>query len=188
METYTMEKWNEDGTLKIAVGQRVAEDVVFELEGCVPPTYLGRGIFQVGEPKSTDPETYEHLYDTFTHDGEDWWTYRGECRYGETEHRKSWEAKYEEQMKKCRELARSLEPQQVGDLYYVGKDGERKTPSCLYFAAGYHMNKPGDCFTHCTEGLLPVYLSKNDKRLTVPEWTNMNALYKDGFIKNFYVE
>lgn len=89
METYTMEKWEEDGTLNIAVGQRVAEDVVFELEGCVPPTYLGRGIFQVGEPKSTDPETYEHLYDTFTHDGEDWWTYRGECRYGETEHRVS---------------------------------------------------------------------------------------------------
>ena len=92
METYTMKQWEIDGSLKIAVGQQVAVDVVSELKGCVPPAYLGNGIFQVGEPKSTDAETCRDLFDTFTKDGDGSnWVYRGECLYGKTEHRKSME-------------------------------------------------------------------------------------------------
>lgn len=103
----------------------------------------------------------------------------------------NWDKYFEECREKKRalcELARSLGPQMVGDLYYVDDDGEQKTPSNLYFACGFNGSEPGDCYTHIVQGLYPVYLSRNDKRLTVPEWTNMNALYKDGFIKDFYVE
>lgn len=102
-----------------------------------------------------------------------------------------WDKYFEECREKRRalcELARSLGPQQVGGLYYVGKDGERKTPSCLYFAAGYHMNKPGDSYTHIVQGLYPVYLSRNGQRLQKPEWAELCATFKNGFIKNFYVE
>lgn len=88
METYTMKQWEIDGTLKIAVGQQVENDLVWELIDCVPPAYFKRGVFQVGEPKSTDAETLKSLFDTFTHDGEgENWIYRGECLYGQTENR-----------------------------------------------------------------------------------------------------
>lgn len=90
MKTYTMEQWAKDGSLNIAVGQQVANDVVWELIDCVPPAYWSGGVFQVGEPKSTDAETYKHLFDTFTHDGDgEDWIYRGECLYGTTEHRRA---------------------------------------------------------------------------------------------------
>lgn len=92
MEIYTMKQWEIDGSLKIAVGQQVENDLVWDLIDCVPPTYWSGGMFQVGEPKCTDAETRRNLYDTFTHDGDgDNWIYRGECLYGKTEHRKSME-------------------------------------------------------------------------------------------------
>lgn len=84
---YTMEQWNHDGTLKIKVGQRVAEDVVFQLRDCVPPAYLSRTMVQVGEAYDNDAEhPSRELFTTFTKEA-GVWTYRGHCLYGKTEHR-----------------------------------------------------------------------------------------------------
>lgn len=103
----------------------------------------------------------------------------------------NWDKYFEECREKKRalcELARSLEPQMVGDLYYVDDDGEQKTPSNLYFACGFNRSEPGDCYTHIVQGLYPVYLSRNGQRLQKPEWAELCATFKNGFIKNFYVE
>lgn len=94
METYTKEKWYEDGDLKIAVGQPVADDVVAQLRDCVPPAYLSRTMLQVGEAYDNDAEhPSRELFTTFTKDG-GVWTYRGHCLYGKTEHRIGFTEKY----------------------------------------------------------------------------------------------
>ena len=86
------------------------------------------------------------------------------------------------------EKAESIEPQMMGDLYYFDDNGEQQTPSNLYFAIGVNGSQPGDCFTHVPGGLYPVYLSRNGQRLTVPEWSELCARFKGGFIRDFYVE
>lgn len=87
---YTKEKWEEDGDLRIAVGQPVANDVVAQLRDCVPPAYLSRTMLQVGESVDNDLEhPSRDLFTTFTKDG-DVWIYRGNCLYGKTEHRKGY--------------------------------------------------------------------------------------------------
>lgn len=87
---YTMKDWERDGSLRISVGQLVADDVVTQLRDCVPPACCKNGLFQVGEPKDQD---LEHpawaLYDTFTRAG-DCWVYRGACLRGKTEARKGY--------------------------------------------------------------------------------------------------
>lgn len=83
-----MKDWERDGTLKLTPGQLVADEVVNELKNCVPPAYLGHGLFQTGEPASTDAETYCSLFDTFLRANEGW-TYMGQCLYGKTEPRMS---------------------------------------------------------------------------------------------------
>lgn len=81
-----MEDWHKDGVLTVAVGQIVSEEVVDELKNCVPPAYLGRGLFQVGEPVDIDVETGKDLWNTYeaTKEG---WIYRGQCFLGKTENR-----------------------------------------------------------------------------------------------------
>jgi len=90
MTTYTMKDWQRDGSLNIALGQPVADDIVFQLINCVPPAHLGGGLFQVGEAKDNDLEhPSRYLYDTFkmTPDG---WVYCGACLLGKTEPRKGY--------------------------------------------------------------------------------------------------
>lgn len=79
-------------------------------------------------------------------------------------------------------------PQMLGDLYYIDDRGEQCEPLNLYFAWGVNGSQPGDCFTHVPGGLYPVYLSRNGKRLTVPEWSELCASFKGGFVRDFYVE
>lgn len=87
-----MRQWELDGTLKIAVGQEVANEVVQQLIDCVPPRWYINGIFQVGEAKDQDAEHPAWaLYDTFTSDGHGMnWVYRGACLKGQTEARKGY--------------------------------------------------------------------------------------------------
>ena len=79
-------------------------------------------------------------------------------------------------------------PQMVGDLYYVDDKGEQVEPVNLYFAFGYNRTKAGDCFTHVPGGLYPVYLSRNGQRFSMPEWSELCARFKGGFVRDFYVE
>lgn len=86
-DIYTMEQWEKDKVLNIKNGQKVSNDVVRELMNCVPPAFRERGIFQPGEAYCTEKGTYYDLYMTFAKDGDDYWTYCGTCRLGETQPR-----------------------------------------------------------------------------------------------------
>jgi len=99
-----------------------------------------------------------------------------------------WMEEYREHKRELVELARSLEPQMVGDLYFTDRQGEQQTPYGLYFAMGANGCEPGECFTHYDNALLPVYLSRNGQRLVVPEWAELCARFKGGFVRDFYVE
>lgn len=79
-------------------------------------------------------------------------------------------------------------PQMVGDLYYVNDAGEQVEPVNLYFAVGFNGTKAGDCFTHVPGGLYPVCLSRNGQRFSMPEWSELCARFKGGFVRDFYVE
>jgi hypothetical protein len=62
---YTDQDWENDGTLKVQVGQIIAPEVFWQLLNCVPPKTYSKGIFQVGEPYSHDWDTGKALYQTF---------------------------------------------------------------------------------------------------------------------------
>ncbi len=88
---YTMEDWQRDRTLSPAVGQLVADDVVWELIDCMPPAYWRGGVFQVGEAYSHEQETGKALYATFVEvEKGKTWRYMGHCRRSETTARKCW--------------------------------------------------------------------------------------------------
>lgn len=93
---YTMQNWMADGELKLSVGMVVEDAVVRELRDCVPPTFNGGGIFQVGEAKDQDAEHPAwSIYDTFFR-LEEGWRYCGACLRGQTEPRKGYiESLYE---------------------------------------------------------------------------------------------
>ena len=74
METYTMEKWSEDGTFKAAVGQEVSDEVFDEFLNCLPPHYWANGYMQVGEPYGVCKMDGKHCH-TFT-------TFRGNTFLG----------------------------------------------------------------------------------------------------------
>lgn len=99
-----------------------------------------------------------------------------------------WMKEYREHKRQLQELAGSLEPSMVGDLYFVDRNGEQRTPGALYFAAGVNGCVPGEAFCHFDNALCPVYLSRNGARLVVPEWAELCAKFKDGFVRDFYVE
>lgn len=102
-----------------------------------------------------------------------------------------WDKFFEECREHKRQLcekAASIEPQMLGDLYYVNDQKEQATPWNLYFAVGVNNTEPGECFTHVPGGLYPVYLSRNGQRLVVPEWAELCARFKGGYIRDFYVE
>ena len=86
------------------------------------------------------------------------------------------------------ELARSLGPQMVGDLYFVDNAGEQKTPNRLYFAMGVNGAKKGAAYTHYDNALIPVCLCRNGQQLVMPEWSELCATFDGTFIKDFYVE
>lgn len=65
METYTMQDWKRDGSLRPAIGQEVSDEVLDELINCLPPTYWAGGWFQTGEPYTHDTDTGRALYMTF---------------------------------------------------------------------------------------------------------------------------
>ena len=77
---YTKENWAQDGTLKIKVGQYVADDVVEELRDSVPPTTYKASCFQPGEAY-THSADYVELYMTFVIDN-GMWKYIGLCPKG----------------------------------------------------------------------------------------------------------
>ena len=78
---YTSQDWENDGTLKVQVGQIIAPEVFWQLRDCVPPKTYGGGIFQVGEPYTHDWNTGKALYQTFefvkTVDGKPYYRYVG---------------------------------------------------------------------------------------------------------------
>jgi hypothetical protein len=85
---YTMSDWEKDHVLKIKNGQRVSNEVVWELINGVPPTTYRNNLFQNGEPH--DDDIYGNpLYDTFIKEGE-YWVYCGHCRKGEIIHTKGY--------------------------------------------------------------------------------------------------
>ena len=83
---YTMQDWERDGIINVQVGQAIEDKVFYELRDCVPPAYLGGGLFQVGEPAGHDAVTYLPLYDTYQR-LEEGWRYPGRCLLGKTERR-----------------------------------------------------------------------------------------------------
>ena len=76
-EVYTMRDWEEDGTLKVEIGQLIEPYTFFQLRNCVPPKTYGNGIFQVGEPYSHDWHTGKALYRTFEEVDRNYWLYVG---------------------------------------------------------------------------------------------------------------
>lgn len=84
-----MSDWERDREFSPAIGQEVSEEIYWEMLNCVPPTYNGRNLMQVGEPYSTDKETRKHLYTTFVRNESGKWVYVGHCLYGKTEDRPS---------------------------------------------------------------------------------------------------
>lgn len=77
---YTKENWAQDGTLKVKVGQYIADDVVEELRDSVPPTTYKASCFQPGEAY-THSADYVELYMTFVIDN-GMWKYIGLCPKG----------------------------------------------------------------------------------------------------------
>lgn len=79
-----MKDWERDGSLRLSPGMLVDAEIIWELKGCVPPAYLGYGVFQVGEPASHDTETFQQLYDTFIQQKNNFatWKYIGLCPLG----------------------------------------------------------------------------------------------------------
>ena len=74
----------------------------------------------------------------------------------------------------------------VGDLYFL-YNGEERTPSNLYFLAGYYnSNEAGFATTHFDNALRPVFLCRNRQRLWRPEWQGLSADFKNGFVCNFH--
>lgn len=89
---YTMKNWEADGDLRVSKGMLVSNDVILELLDCLPPAYMCRGIFQVGEPYDHDEEG-KPLYSTFVKKCEGW-ECMGICREGETTEREGICSKY----------------------------------------------------------------------------------------------
>ena len=77
---YTKENWAQDGTLKVKVGQYVADDVIEELRDSVPPATYKSSCFQPGEAYSHSVD-YVELYMTFVIDN-GMWKYIGLCPKG----------------------------------------------------------------------------------------------------------
>ena len=77
---YTRENWTQDGTLKVKVGQYVADDVIEELRDSVPPATYKSSCFQPGEAY-THSVDYIALYMTFVIDN-GMWKYIGLCPKG----------------------------------------------------------------------------------------------------------
>ena len=74
---YTMQDWEEHGTLAVAVGEVIEPDVFWQLLNSVPPKRYGGGVFQVGEPDSWDFDHCCNLYQTFERIEGDYWKYVG---------------------------------------------------------------------------------------------------------------
>lgn len=77
---YTRENWVQDGSLKVKVGQYVADDVIKELRDSMPPTTYKSSCFQPGEAY-THSVDYVELYMTFVIDN-GMWKYIGLCPKG----------------------------------------------------------------------------------------------------------
>lgn len=89
MKQYTLKDWENNQTFSAAIGQPVSNAVFNQFLNCVPPAYYRGGIMQVGEPASTDKETFKDLFTTFKKSGGAW-VYVGTCLLGKTEHRKGY--------------------------------------------------------------------------------------------------
>lgn len=97
METrkfYTMEDWHRDGVLKVKEGEIITDEVYYQLRDCVPPYWLGCGVFQVGEPYSCIFDKYGNLrdlYQTYIRvDDDDNFEYIG-LRFGINSREEAWE-------------------------------------------------------------------------------------------------
>ena len=99
-----------------------------------------------------------------------------------------WNEEYRERRRRLIEKASSIKPHKVGRLYFFDRDGVMRTPNGLYFAWGVNGDRPGECFTHYDNALIPVYVFENKERLVKPEWAELCASFKDGIIKDFYLE
>ena len=88
-KVYTHEDWSRDGTFSATPGQEITAEIYDEMLCVLPPAYWNGGIFQVGEPHSTDKETFKHLFATFKREGDKYY-FLGHCLLGQTEHRESW--------------------------------------------------------------------------------------------------
>ena len=181
---YTMQDWKRDGTLNLSPGQKVSDEIVRELIGCVPPAHLGGGLFQCGEPACTETKTFKTLYDTYREDNEGW-TYLGHCRLGETIHRESFEEAYLRERREREKAAGAIPEQTVGELVFTDRSGERKTPGLVYFAMGYNRTPAGQAYCHYDNALCPVSRLPDGKALCRPEWAGLEARFQGGKLFNF---
>ena len=76
-QTYTDERWSQDGTLKLAEGMIIAPEVYWQLLNSVPPRCNSRSTFQPGEAWSHDWNTGKALYQTFEHVGGNYYRFVG---------------------------------------------------------------------------------------------------------------
>lgn len=65
MNIYSMKDWERDGSLNPKIGQTVTDDIIDELDNCLPPHRYSGGVFQPGEAYSHDWDTGKALYQTF---------------------------------------------------------------------------------------------------------------------------
>lgn len=77
---YTMNNWQQDGTLRVNVGQYVSDDIIIQLRDSVPPATYKASCFQPGEAYALSID-YEDLYLTFVRDN-GMWKYIGLCPKG----------------------------------------------------------------------------------------------------------
>jgi hypothetical protein len=75
-----MNNWQQDGTLRMNVGQYVSDDIIIQLRDSVPPVTYKASCFQPGEAYALSID-YEDLYLTFVRDN-GMWKYIGLCPKG----------------------------------------------------------------------------------------------------------
>lgn len=88
---YNDKKVIDDMNTEIEIGDYVAENIIDDLAGCLPPTTYNNNLFQVGEPFShrldEKRQNYRATYATYKAVGDGVWEYCGHCFRGETKER-----------------------------------------------------------------------------------------------------
>lgn len=72
----------------------------------------------------------------------------------------------------------------IGALYYIDRDGVKKTPKTVMFST-----YTGIAFTYDVGSLVPVFKEDSRRQLHTSDidWYGMGATYEDGILKDWFV-